>query len=162
MFENHEVYPSLQPGTNSLDVLTPMHKPIDTSRVGPFGSRNSRGSNPPSRARQCKPRAYCVVLPSNFKGPALLLVTSASGATHSSRRSRVLFLLWNQPFHVWVSQHSFHSLVVVKRWTRDLAHSNLDAFPMTCDTAISWPPCKSRFFVSKTRKTSTFAERTLH
>jgi hypothetical protein len=26
VFVNHEVYPSFQPGTNSLDVLTPIHK----------------------------------------------------------------------------------------------------------------------------------------
>jgi hypothetical protein len=26
VFENHKVYPSLQPGTNSLDMLTPIHK----------------------------------------------------------------------------------------------------------------------------------------
>jgi hypothetical protein len=75
VFVNHEVYPSFQPGTNSLDVLTPIHKTNRHLSCGPFGSRNSTGSNPPSRARQCKPRAYCVVLPSNFKGPALLLVT---------------------------------------------------------------------------------------
>jgi hypothetical protein len=102
--QHHEVYPSLQPGkTAAMDTLTPIHihnKKKALASGGPFSSRaefngrqrrisvNDPRPEPVDASPSCP--ALSAPLAQNFKGPAH---NSASIATHSSRRSRVLSLL---------------------------------------------------------------------